>query len=238
MSGPTTYLVSENVGVLGTSIKQNIDTRKYYFDFSQWLDANETVSLLSNFAVSSVSPAYGWQADFPFPTVAVAATDTNPLTVSGSGTTSPSMAYISVTAGTPGLSYVVSFLATTTLGRQKEVDILVTINEATNANMISSTTPSTLSTTVVNATAALPTGTEGSVYVDNTSGAAITVTLPPSPIQGQALDVIDTAGNAATHNITIQGAAGALISGMASVVITNNYQAYSLEWSGTEWSMK
>lgn len=75
---------------------------------------------------------------------------------------------------------------------------------------------------------------ESVVVVKKDSGAATTVTLPPSPLTGQAVVVKDGKGDAATNPITVAGAAGN-IDGAASHVIRDNYGFAVFVYNGTEW---
>ena len=78
---------------------------------------------------------------------------------------------------------------------------------------------------------------EGVVVVNKTSGAATTVTLTPSPEAGDFVFVKDGKGDAASNNITVQGAASATIDGASSYVITSNYGGAIFCWNGTEWNV-
>lgn len=68
-------------------------------------------------------------------------------------------------------------------------------------------------------------------------GAATTVTLPSGPVPGRTVVVKDAKGDAATNNITVQGAAAATIDGQANVVLNVNYVAACFIWTGDEWSL-
>jgi hypothetical protein len=70
------------------------------------------------------------------------------------------------------------------------------------------------------------------VYVDNTSGAAMTLTPPASPAVDQVLIIKDIAGNAATYNITFEGT----VDGVTDPVIGSNYGGVFLTWNGVTWS--
>lgn len=70
------------------------------------------------------------------------------------------------------------------------------------------------------------------VYVNNTSGAAMNLTLPPSPADKQLLLIKDIAGNAAAHNITLIGT----IDGQTNPVIGVNYGGGIFNANGSSWS--
>jgi len=72
------------------------------------------------------------------------------------------------------------------------------------------------------------------VILVNTSGGAISITLP-SPTNGRVLKVKDSTGNAGTNNITILPFASELIDGASSKVINFNYGSCNLVSDGTNW---
>ena len=76
--------------------------------------------------------------------------------------------------------------------------------------------------------------TDNNVYVNNTSGASVTMTLPSPPAANQELWVKDIAGNAAVYNITISGT----IDGMSNPVIGSDYGGVLIKWNGSSWSQK
>jgi hypothetical protein len=247
MSGPTIYKVSEAVGPLGPTpvVKQSIDVRAVIIDFTRWLDTSqsEVIGTLSNFAIEAdPDAAYpAWQTDIPFTSeTSEAPADTTPLSLFGASVLSGNKkARILVANGTAGLTYMVSFLVTVSPSqRTKEIDLLVSINQAVNSEMITSTTPPTQDNTIVSATIALATGTAGSVYVENGTGSPITITLPASPTTGQVIDAKDVTGNAGDDDVTWQGASGALIDGGATYVWNQNFQATTFEWTGSQWSIR
>lgn len=64
----------------------------------------------------------------------------------------------------------------------------------------------------------------------------ITLNLPSSPTTGDAYDFKDTLGNAAAHNITING--GAInIDNASTFVMSTNYQSVTVVYTGTIWSI-
>jgi hypothetical protein len=80
----------------------------------------------------------------------------------------------------------------------------------------------------------LPLGFSGDINVRNGTGAALTITLPASPVLGQALRFKDVLGNASTWPIIISGA----IDGSGSYSLYQNYAAVELYWSGSQWSVR
>lgn len=78
------------------------------------------------------------------------------------------------------------------------------------------------------------TASDNNVYVNNTSGSAVTMTLPNPPAASQEIWIKDIAGNAATFNITITGT----IDGMVNPMIGSNYGGALIKYNGTGWSQK
>lgn len=74
------------------------------------------------------------------------------------------------------------------------------------------------------------------LLVGNVTAAPITITLPPAPCTGRVVFIKDILGNANTFNITVVSAAGT-IDGLAGFIISQNYQAISLMYNGTEWNL-
>ena len=73
----------------------------------------------------------------------------------------------------------------------------------------------------------------GFTYLINT-GTAVTVSLP-SAVTNAAIVIKDSAGTAATNNITINRADSATIDGATSQTISSNYGAMKLISDGTNW---
>jgi len=86
-----------------------------------------------------------------------------------------------------------------------------------------------VATLVVTASTVLPAGFAGTVLVEQS--APLTITLPPSPVIGQAVTVKDSLGQAATYAITIVG----VVEGVAGVTLDFPYGWVSLVWAGPEW---
>ena len=73
----------------------------------------------------------------------------------------------------------------------------------------------------------------GFTYLINT-GTAVTVSLP-SAVTNAAIVIKDSAGTAATNNITINRADSATIDGATSQTISSNYGSMKLISDGTNW---
>lgn len=76
--------------------------------------------------------------------------------------------------------------------------------------------------------------TDEIVVVDKDIGEATTVNLLPDPATGDEIVIKDGKGDAGTNNITIVPASGT-IDGSATYVMTFNWQAVTLVYSGIEW---
>jgi hypothetical protein len=77
--------------------------------------------------------------------------------------------------------------------------------------------------------------TDDVIAVGSLSG-TITIYMPSTPNNGDAYDIKDTLGSAATYNITIDGN-GNNIDGVSTYVMTINYQSATLVWTGANWSL-
>lgn len=84
-------------------------------------------------------------------------------------------------------------------------------------------------------TTVLPAGFSGYLWVNNTTAAPLTITLPPGPGNGQRVVVKDAAGNAGTDTITVQGSGGDLIEGVAFLDLVHNYSWLHLVFTGVQW---
>jgi hypothetical protein len=82
---------------------------------------------------------------------------------------------------------------------------------------------------VVTSSQVLPAGFTGTVLVE--AAASLTLTLPPTPVTGQAVTVKDALGNAGTYPITVAGT----IEGITDMTINFAYGWVSLTYSGIQW---
>ena len=115
-----------------------------------------------------------------------------------------------------------------------------TTNGATTLASLTTTGPTILSevaSTIRTVSAATTlTATDFTAKV-NAASAAVTVTLPTTPSQGQVVNITktDTSANA----VTVAAQAGATINGNASVTISSQYAAYQLQWdsASSSWTI-
>jgi hypothetical protein len=228
--------------------KENMDVARFIIDFSCWLDPNETISKLEHQMIIRDRPGRAvppWQADYPLDETSATEDIVNryPLrfvdTRIGNGATS---IILEVIAGTPQLSYVVSFVATAGISRRRrEVDILVAIDKPFNPFMVSpgDVAPDTpTEPLIITESTALPLGFCGSVYLNNTTGAPVTVTLPPSPNLACKVTIIDVGYTNSAYPLTIladpsaPGINDPNVGGWYSDIMGDNI---SFEWSGFYW---
>jgi hypothetical protein len=229
----------------GPVTKENLDVTLLVFDFTCWLNAGETIGAIAQPAVQleGAVPVPPWQNDYPLDNTSVTQppADTYPLMIQSAAITlSASQVQVRVSAGTPGLNYVVSVIATSSEAqpRRKQVDCLVTIEKPLNLNMVAAATPDPSAggqPIIVNGSTTIPMGYNGRVYVQNTSGAPIIVTLPITPTQLQRVAPVDITGNAGAFPITYQGAPGNTIYAASSFVSDINYDDLIFEWTGAHW---
>jgi hypothetical protein len=73
------------------------------------------------------------------------------------------------------------------------------------------------------------------IYHCDSTGGAITATLPAAPNQWDCYSFIDTIGQAATHNITIALNGKNFQGGSANPVIAGAYGMFKIQFNGTQW---
>lgn len=242
------YVDSGTTQPFGPVSKENLDITRLVFDFTCWLvDADDGTTE----PISSVGfPAIGlasqagyppWQVDYPFSdnTTPVVIEDTYPLTIQSvtiaAGATEVE---VLVSAGTPGVEYVVSVVASAaTTRRRKQVDCLVSVEAPLNPDLLAASTPDPTAGAplIVSGDTTLPLGFDGRVYVENGSSAPITITLPITPNQAQRVAPVDINGNANTYPITYAGAPGDNIYSSPTFVSDVNFDDLIFEWTGDHW---
>ena len=72
------------------------------------------------------------------------------------------------------------------------------------------------------------TAVAGNAYPINTTSAAVTVTLPASPVVGQVVQIVDYAGTFATNNCTINPNGGKISGSASNVILYTNRQGVSI----------
>lgn len=236
----TDFVVSDPNTPLGVVTKGALDVERVTVDLTPWLDVGEIIASVSSFSLNPQTSSAQWQTDYPLSANSEPGADTNPLSllsflVVDAGT----LVEILLASGTPGFAYVVSFVVVgSTSNRRIEIDVFVNIEPLVNTAMLSSSSPApSTSPIVVTNTQALSAGFVGSVYVENGTGAAITITLPPTPALGAAVEVFDASGDASNHAVHIQGSGGVLIGGQATYDMITAYEYAKFEWMGSAWVM-
>lgn len=106
--------------------------------------------------------------------------------------------------------------------------------DALSVASISYTGSTTESVTNVSSSPYNVTGADFTLNVNTAS--AITINLPASPATGRKIVIMDGTGGASGFNITIQGN-GHNINGSSSLVISTNFQAKTLLYNGTIWTV-
>lgn len=116
----------------GRITKDSADVRRVTVDFitNGWLDTNEQISTITT-PVIVVEQNAVWQVGAYIATPPPSPVDTTPMTlVSAFIVSGNQKVQLMLTAGTPGLTYKVTFVATTATSlRQKQIDLIVTIRE-------------------------------------------------------------------------------------------------------------
>jgi hypothetical protein len=232
------FVVSDKAGVVGSISKQAAEVGRAVFDYTCWLDRDETINPTGRYTITPADCACGsgWQLDYPYPPPSTdTPDDTDTLVLSGTAIREGRAVEMYVGRGTPGLSYTVSFLAYASVsGRLKQVNFCVSIPKELVMPMPDPIT-CLLDLMSVSTSTELPSGLSCIlVGVDNTTGGAVTVTLPPDPVAGQRLTIKDVAGNAGSWPIIVLGGVSP-VEGAPSVVLTHAYSWVDLVYSGTKW---
>jgi hypothetical protein len=66
--------------------------------------------------------------------------------------------------------------------------------------------------------------------------ASFQINMPATPVTGNTYVIKDTVGAAASFNVTVSGN-GNMIDGASTFVMTNNFEAIEVTWTGTQWSI-
>ncbi len=228
--------------------KDNMDISRLIVDFSCWLDISESIIGLEHLAVFAEPPqiAPPWQANYPLDETSsiVVPSDTYPLEFIRNNVIQSGKAIsLDVGAGTPGLTYAVSFVATAGVSlRRRLVDILMVIDRPLNPGMValaSGLTPVYTYPLVITATTILPYGFRGRVYIQNNVNAPIQVTLPPSPTMGDVVSFVDIAHTNGLFPVTVIGAPGSTVigNGGTHVISAMADDDFGFEWTGTFWAV-
>ena len=236
--------------------KDNMDISRLIIDFACWLDPSESITLLEHLLIKAEPPALipPWQANYPLDETSaiVYPVDTYPLTFYRNNIIHEGKAVVlDMAAGTPGLTYVVSFVAQAGVSlRKREVDTLLTIDRPFNPLMVAlgESIPTYEYPLFITMSTALPLGFAGRVYINNLQSAPITVTLPPSPLLGDVVSILDYGETATPYPVTFIGAFGSEAFSIPSVSLdpcgpaeffVSNISGDDLtfEWTGAYWAI-
>jgi hypothetical protein len=244
----TFYVESDTMDPFGPVFKENLDITRLVYDFTCWLaeedeGTSEPISAVS-YPIVGVESNLGrdWQVDYPLGSNATPTpiSDDYPLSIQSVAIASSATEIeVRVSAGTPGITYVVSVIASSaTTKRRKQVDTLVTIEEPLNPNLLAQSAPDITDVSpplTISGDYTLPLGFAGRIYVENEASLPITITLPVTPTEGQRLAPVDILGNAATYPITYAAATGDTVYTAPSFVSDVNYDDLIFEWVGDHW---
>lgn len=240
--------VDDDKGVpFGPINKDNMDISRLIVDFTCWLDPSESITLLEHLMVTNELPALvpPWRSNYPLDetTMTPVLEDLYPLIFYRNNIIQAGKAVvIDMAAGTPGLTYVVSFVAQAGVSlRKRVVDILMVIDQPLNPNMvdIGDVIPTYAYPLFITMTTALPLGFAGRVYIDNQTSAPMVVVLPPSPLLGDVVSVLDYGETATSYPVTFEGATGSENFSTDGTEFVSNVNGDDLtfEWTGIYWAV-
>lgn len=170
------------------------------------------------------------QTDAPLPE------DVNPLALRALTIIPGNKVELSLGAGTPGLSYLASFIATAEpYARRKEVGVIMTCFAL--RPFTGTVLPPPPPVIAVGGSTTLAENSHGSVNINNVSGAVIIITLPSVPVIDQSFVFKDIAGNASTYAIRIVAPVGT-IDGSPDFYMYQDYQAAEIYYTGTGWGVR
>jgi hypothetical protein len=170
--------------------KEHLDRLRLIYDFTPYLDTGEVISRIIRATVQTVPPgasvpsawtnSANWRQDYPLECPMSLATvppgslpeDTYPLVVVAQALTADGKGVdIWVDDGTPGFTYVMSFLAVALMSnREKQVDTLITIEVPINSLMVGPMTAAAPGDYVTGTGAVLP-------LTDSTAANIASITL-------------------------------------------------------------
>jgi hypothetical protein len=141
-----------------TSRKEHLDGTRLFYDFTCYLQPDETLVRVERALVSAVPPGVlpvptispGWRQDYPLGCVGPAGPllgeDLYPLLVISWALINEGRGVeILIESGTPGFTYVMSFVAVSSSpDRHKQVDTLITIESVVNPRMLGPLEPAAL----------------------------------------------------------------------------------------------
>jgi hypothetical protein len=233
-------------GVVG---KENLDVIRLTFDFTCYLEEFEILQQVQ-FPTIAVAPPgttpSSWRSDYPLDCspAGTLPTDDYPLRVVSLAITHVGKAIeLRLNAGTPGFTYVASFLITaSTTRRRKQVDSLIRVESLLNPTMISpgDLDPDIVPPIIIGGSTALPIGFDGLVILQNTSNnSTIVITFPPNPTLGQMVEFIDAYGTDRQYPVTFRGDGDVPIDGDGRTVFVSsmNYDCLRWKWTGANWHL-
>jgi len=103
----------------------------------------------------------------------------------------------------------------------------ITKDGISGANIVKNSVTKTANYTILD--------TDERIYVDS-SGGAFTITLPASPDDNKEYEIIDSTGNCASFNVTVDGNGNNIIGG-GSYVVSTDFEGLRLIFNGTNWNL-
>jgi hypothetical protein len=79
--------------------------------------------------------------------------------------------------------------------------------------------------------------TDRKIIVNKTVASSTILNLSTSPSLGQEILIKDGKGDANLNNIDVVPGSGVTIDSLSQISLTQNYQAFTLLWNGTEWNI-
>jgi hypothetical protein len=229
--------------------KENMDVIRLIYDFSCYLESDETVQAIE-FPTIVVAPPgadrTSWRQDYPIDCCdpATVADDLYTLrVVSEAITTNGKSIEIRINAGTPNFIYVLSFVVVaSTTRRRKQIDTLIRIEQPLNMLMVGpgDLDPDTSAPIIISSSTALPVGFDGLVVLENSGNTSgIVITFPPNPVLGQMLEFIDALGKDQAYPVTFRGDGDVPIDGDGRTVFVSsiNYDCLRWKWMGSNWHL-
>lgn len=232
--------------------KENLDVTRLQFDFSCYLDVGETIDLVQFPTIDVMQQdshtGQTWRADFPPDcpdTTSTPPPDNYPLRIVSEAITNMGLQTdVRINSGTPGFTYVVSFIIVgSTTRRRKQVDTLVHVEDAVNPLMVGpgQLDPDIIPPIIIGGSTALPMGFNGLAVLQNSGNVSdIVITLPPNAALGQVVEFIDALGKDGLYPVTFRADGDQPIDGDGRTVFVSivAFDVLRWVWMGSNWHLE